>query len=66
MVKPIGNKVDDIEQRLSAVEVKQDKIETMLLKNEDATILSLRVDMKSIRDRIVDNKLIPDQGEKIT
>lgn len=66
MVDPIGKQVNQIEQRMNESEEKQDRIEQMLLRNEDATILSLRVDMKAIRDRVVDNNLVPDQGEKIT
>lgn len=66
MVDPIGKKVDQIEQRMDKAEEKQDRIEKMLQKNEQATILSLRVDMKSMRDRIVDKGLTPDAGEKIT
>lgn len=66
MVTPIGQKVDNIDARLSNVEDRQANIEYLLAKNEDATILSLRVDMKNMCDRIVDNELEPDQGEKIT
>lgn len=66
MVAPIGDKVDAIEIRLQTLEAKQDVIEDMLKDNEIATVLSLRMGMKSIRDRIVDNNLQPTTGEKST
>lgn len=65
-VNPIGHKVDKVDVAVDTMAARISAIEDMLEKNEDATILSLRVDMKSIRDRIIDRELTPDSGERIT